>query len=154
MNWGGWNSYKMATAVGGDLPWLPAEMDRRKWRHGTRCHLLLCLIFALLLRNNQFLVPVDVKEQSDDTVETNCYLSESHLQQSPDITLSIVSKMVLATARPEAKASKQGEAWPRFTAAMRTPKNTWKSATLKLISGQRICTYVPEPDLQDRAPRC
>lgn len=131
---------KWQQQVSGDLPWPPAEMDRRKWRHGTRCYLLLCLICALLLRNNQSLVPVDVKEQNDDTVKTNCHLSESHLQQSPDITLSIVSKMVFAAARPEAKASKQGEACPRFIAAMRTPKNTWKIATLKLISCQRICT--------------
>ncbi len=43
-----------------------------------------------------------------------------------NLTLSIVSNILLAAARPEAKASRQGEAWPRFMAPIRTPKNTWR----------------------------
>lgn len=40
------------------------------------------------------------------------------------LTLSIVSKMMVAAPRPEANASRHGEACPKFMAAIRTPKNT------------------------------
>lgn len=36
--------------------------------------------------------------------------------------------MMVAAPRPEANASRHGEACPKFMAAIRTPKNTWKEA--------------------------
>lgn len=45
--------------------------------------------------------------------------------ESGSLTLSIVSKIIVAAPRPAANASRQGDACPRFIAAIKTPKNTW-----------------------------
>lgn len=46
--------------------------------------------------------------------------------KSGSLTLSIVSKMMVAAPRPAANASRQGEACPKFMAAIKTPKKTWR----------------------------
>lgn len=69
-----------------------------------------------------------MKTELDNSSYENAAVTDLVYIWNKDLTLSIVSKMDFAAARPEAKASKQGDAWPRFIAAMSTPKNTWKKS--------------------------
>lgn len=58
----------------------------------------------------------------------NCKISVKVIQ-SGLLTLSMVSKMIVAAPRPEANASRHGEACPKFMAAIKTPKKTWSDKT-------------------------
>lgn len=55
-------------------------------------------------------------------------LNSPQLHKSGCLTLSIVSKMMVAAPRPAANASRQGEACPKFMAAIKTPKKTWRKS--------------------------
>lgn len=109
------------------VPWPQAGMGKRKRRYGTQCHLWRCPVCDLLQTNNQSLAPVNMKIELDNTSYKNAAVTDLVYIWTEDLTLSIVSKIDLAAARPEAKASRQGDAWPRFIAAMSTPKKTWKN---------------------------
>lgn len=71
-------------------------------------------------------------------------MTDQLLSINGEQTLSIVSKMVLAAARPEAKASRQGDAWPRFIAAMSTPKKTWTKVAAAVVINPLYLKVLPE----------
>lgn len=62
------------------------------------------------------------------TIENKSVFKMRHavvqLQRGKPLTLSIVSKMIVAAPRPAANASRHGEACPKFMAAIKTPKKT------------------------------
>lgn len=96
------------------------------------------------------------KEMIINDIQTMIFL----LGRTPHTrTLSMVSNMMVAAPRPAAKASRHGEACPRFMAATRTPKNTWNKNTqtvFKLQFGKmrrRVACCLRRRYLQQRS-RC